>query len=72
MALFCQMHRLLVNLPNFSSCFSYFIKSFIMIFGTSVEYICCEIISAGDTAGSEAVRYKRLLSGYIQAMMLLF
>jgi len=35
------------------------------IFETLVEYICCEIISADDTASGEAVKYKRLLSGYI-------
>jgi len=64
MALLCQMHKLLVNLPNILSCFSSFIKSFIKIFETSVEYICCEIISADDTASGEAIRYKRLLSGY--------
>jgi len=33
--------------------------------------IWCEIISANDTASGEAVRYKRLLSGYIQSVMLL-
>jgi len=65
MALLCQVYRLLVNLPNFSSCFSNFIKSFIHIFETSVECICCEIIFADDTASGEDVRYKRLLSGYI-------
>jgi len=65
MALLCQMYRLLVNLGNFLSCFRNFIKSFIKIFETSVECICCEIISAEDTASGEAVRYKRLLSGYI-------
>jgi len=64
MALLCQMYRLLVNLPNFSSCFTNFVKSFIKIFVTSLEYICCEIISADDIASGEAVRYKRLLSGY--------
>jgi len=36
-----------------------------MIFETSVEHICCEINSADDIASGEAVRYKRLLSGYI-------
>jgi len=35
------------------------------IFETSVEFLCCKIISADDTASGEAVRYKRLLSGYI-------
>jgi len=72
MALLCQIYRLLVNLPNFSSCFRNFIKSFIKIFQTSVECICCKIISADDTASGEAFRYKRLLSGYIQSMLLLF
>jgi len=48
------------------------IKSFIKIFETSVEYIWCETISADDTASGEAVRYKRLLSGYIWSMILLF
>ena len=28
------------------------------IFETSVEYICCGIISADGTANGEAVRYK--------------
>jgi len=65
MALLCQMYRLLVNLPNFSSCFRNFIKSFIKIFQTSVEYICCEIISADDTASGEAIRYKRLVRIYL-------
>jgi len=65
MALLHQMYRLLLNLPNFSSCFRNFIKSFIKIFQTSIEYIWCEIISADDTASDEAVRYKRLLSGYM-------
>jgi len=65
MALLCQMCRLLVNLPNFSSCFRNFIKPFIKIFETSVECICCKIISADDTASGEVVRYKRLLSVYI-------
>jgi len=65
MALLCQMYRLLVNLPNFSSSFSNFIKSCIEIFETSVEYICCEVISADDTECGEAVRYKGLLSGYV-------
>jgi len=60
-----------VNLPNFSSCFRNFIKSLIKIFATSVEHICCGIISGDDTASGEAVRYKRLLSAYIQSMMLL-
>ena len=50
------MYRLLVNLPNFSSCSRNFIKSFIKVFQTSVEYIWCEIISADDTASGEAVR----------------
>ena len=49
MAVVWQMYRLLVNLPNFSSCFSRFIKSFIKIFGTSVEYICSEIVSIVGT-----------------------
>ena len=62
MALLCQIYRLPVNLANFSSCFRKFIKSFIKISETSVEYICCGIISADDTASGEAVRYKRLLS----------
>jgi len=53
------MYRLLVKLPNFSSCFSKFIKSFIKIFETSVEYICCDIISADDSASGEIIRYKR-------------
>jgi len=61
MALLWQMYRVLVNLPNFSSGFSNFIKSFINIFETSVEYICCEIISADDIASDETVRYKRLV-----------
>jgi len=65
MALLCQLYRLLVNLPNFSSCISNFIKSFVKFFETSVECICCEIIFAEDAASGEAVRYKRLLSGYI-------
>jgi len=65
MALFCQVYRLLVNLPNFSSCFRNLVKSFIKIFETLVEDICCEIISADDIASGESVRYKRLLSGYI-------
>jgi len=60
MALLWQMYRLLVNLLNVSSGFSNFIISFIKIFATSVEYICCEIISADDIASGEAVRYKRL------------
>jgi len=33
MALVWQLYRLLINLPNFSSCFSKFIKSFIYISG---------------------------------------
>jgi len=70
MAILCQMHRLLVNLPNFSSCFRNFIKSFFKIFETSVESICCDIISADDAA-SGAIRYKILFSGYIKSMMLL-
>jgi len=41
------------------------VPKFIKVFETSVEYIWCEIISADDTASGEAVRYKRLLSGYI-------
>ena len=61
MVLLWQMYRLLANLPNFSSGFSKFIKSFIKIFATSVEYICSEIISADDIASGEAVRYKRLV-----------
>jgi len=65
MALLCQMYKLLANLPNFSSCFSNFIKYFIKTFETSFEYICCEIISADDTVSGEAIRYKRLLSGYV-------
>jgi len=65
MALLCQMYRLLVNLSNFSSYFRKFIKSFIKIFETSVEFICCKIIFADDTASGEAARYKKLLSGYI-------
>jgi len=56
MALVWQMYRLLASLPNFSSCFSNFIKAFITIFETLVEYICCEIISADDIATGEAVR----------------
>jgi len=64
MALLCQMYRLLVNLRDFSSCFRNIINSFIKIFETSVEYIWYEIISADDTACGEAVRYKKLLSGY--------
>ena len=50
------MYRLQVSLPNFSSCFCNFIKSFIKIFETLVEYICCEIISADDIATGEASR----------------
>jgi len=61
MALLWQMYRLLVNLPNFSSGFCNFIKSFINILETSVEFICCEIVSADDIASGEAVRYKRLV-----------
>jgi len=61
MAFLWQIYRLLVNLPNFSSGFNNFIKSFITIFETTVEYICCEIISADDIASGEAVRYKRLV-----------
>jgi len=38
-----------------------FIKSFIKLFETSIEYICCEIISVDDIASGEAVRYKRLV-----------
>jgi len=56
MALVWQMYRLQVNLPNLPSCFSNFIKSFIKIFETLVEYICCEIISADDIAIGEAAR----------------
>jgi len=56
MALVWQMYRLQVNLPNFSSCFSNFIKSFIKIFETLVKYIHCEIISADDIETGEAVR----------------
>ena len=62
MAVSCQKHRLRVNLPNFSSCFRNFIKLFIKIFETSVEYIWFEIIFADDTASGEPVKYKRLLS----------
>jgi len=40
---------------------SNFIKSFIKVFETSIEYICCEIISADDIASGAAVRYKRLV-----------
>ena len=58
MALLWQMYRLLVHLPNFSFGFSNIIKSLSNIFETSVEYICCEIISADDIASGEAVRYK--------------
>ena len=75
MALLYQMYRLLVNqagLLTFLSCFRNFVKSFIKIFETSVEYICPKIISADDTASGESVRYKRLLSGCISSMMLLF
>jgi len=56
MALVWQMYRLLVNLPTFSSCFNNFIKLFIKIYETSVEYICCEIISTDDIANGEATR----------------
>ena len=49
MALLCQIYSLPVNLPNFSSSFRNFVKSFIKIFQTSVEYIWCEIISADDS-----------------------
>jgi len=56
MALVWQMYRLQANLPKFSSRFSNFIKSFIKIFETLVEYICCEIISADDIATGEAAR----------------
>jgi len=65
MALLCQVCKLLVNLSNFPSCFSNFIKSFIKIFEISFECICCEIISVDDTASGETVRYKRLLTGYV-------
>jgi len=65
MALSCQMYELQVNLPHFSSCSRNFIKSFIKNFEISVEHICCEIISADDIASGEAVRNKRLYSGYI-------
>jgi len=58
MDLLCQMYRLLVNLPNFSSWFRNFLKSFNKIFETSVEYICYGIISADDTANCEDVIYK--------------
>ena len=51
-----QWRRLQVNLPNFSSCCSNFIKSFIKIFETLVEYICCEKVSADDIATGEAAR----------------
>jgi len=56
MALMWQMYRLQVNLHNFSSCFSNFLKSFIKNFETLVEYICCEIISADDIATGEAAK----------------
>jgi len=56
MVLVWQMYKLQVNLPNFSSCFSNFIKSFIKIFETLVEYTCCEIISADDIATGDAAR----------------
>jgi len=56
MALVWQMYKLQVNLPNFSSCFSNFIKPFIKFFETLVEYICCEIISADGIATGEAAR----------------
>jgi len=64
------MYRLQINLPHFSSCVSNFIKSFITNFETSFEYICCKIISADDIASGEAVRNKRLFSGYIYSMMI--
>jgi len=35
--------------------------SLIYIFKSSVEYICCEIISADDIASGEVVRYKRVV-----------
>jgi len=56
MALVWHMYRPQVNLPNFSACFSNLIKSFIKIFETLVEYICCEIISADELATGEAAR----------------
>jgi len=56
MTLVWQMYRLLINLPTFSSCFNNFIKLFIKIYETSVEYICCEIISTDDIANGEATR----------------
>jgi len=31
------------------------------IFETSIEYICCAIISEDDIASGEVVRYKRLV-----------
>jgi len=46
----------LLHLPNFSSCFRKFIKSFIKVFETSFEYIWCVIISADDTASGEPFR----------------
>jgi len=52
MALVWRMYRLLVNLPNFSS---------YLIFETSVENMCCQIISADDIASGEVVRYKKLV-----------
>jgi len=61
MALVWQIYRLLVNLPNFSSCFSKFIKSIINIFEISVEYICYEIISSDHIASRDVVKYKRLV-----------
>jgi len=61
MALVWQMHKLIVKLPNFSPCYSKFIKSIVYIFETSIEYICCEIISSDDIASDAVVRYKRLV-----------
>jgi len=61
MALVWQMHKLIVKLPNFSSCYSKFIKSNIYIFETSIEYIFCEIISSNDIVSDAIVRYKRLV-----------
>jgi len=49
MALVWQMYRLQVNLPNFSSCFSNFIKSFINIFDTLVEYMLFAVRSILQT-----------------------
>jgi len=60
MVLVWQMYGMLVNLPNFSSCYSKFIKSIVYIFETSVEYICCGIRSA-DNASGEVVKCKRLV-----------